>query len=234
MMNRLRSIVRAVLPVRIRAFLRASHRDFVFRRAMKRFLKDPYACTQAGNPVLIDLIYGWGNEGWCAPPEYLAGCVGRALTSRGPVLECGSGLSTVLLGAIAKRQGQSHWVLEHKPEWATEVQSYLDRYNLESVVLCSRPLKDYGEFCWYDAPLESMPESFSLVVCDGPPGPTKGGRYGLAPIMGQRLNPGCIILLDDAGREGEIAVARCWEAELGASIGERGSITPYFEMTLIS
>jgi predicted O-methyltransferase YrrM len=199
---------------------------------MKRFLKDPDACKQPGNPVVIDLIYGWGNESWSAPDEYLTECIHHALTSRGPILECGSGLSTLLIGAIAKKRGQSHWALEHKPEWATKVKRYLNKFKLDSVVLCANSLKDYGNFCWYDAPLESMPDSFFLVVCDGPPADTKGGRYGLVPIMRERLKPGCIILLDDADREEELAIARRWQAEIGASLEILGSKNPYIEMTV--
>ena len=58
---------------------------------------------------------------------------------------------------------------------------------------------------------------FALVVCDGPPADTVGGRYGLVPIMRDRLAPGCAILLDDAEREHERAIARRWQLELGAT-----------------
>jgi predicted O-methyltransferase YrrM len=199
---------------------------------MKKFLKDPGACAQSGNPVVAKLIYGWGNEGYSALDEYLAVCIDRVLTTSGPTLECGSGLSTVLLGAIAKKRGQGYWALEHTPQWAKKVQSYLDKYKLDNVVLCSKPLKDYGDFCWYDVPLKSMPDSYFLVVCDGPPGDTKGGRYGLVPIMRERLAPGSVILLDDAEREHEFETAKRWEVELGAPFKFSGSVKPYIEMTL--
>jgi hypothetical protein len=232
-MNQLKSIVKLVLPLRIRIFLRAPHRGFVFWRAMKRFLKDPEVCTHPGNRVVIDLIYGWGNESWSAHDEYLAACIDWALNSRGAILECGSGLSTILVGAIAKKRGQKHWVLEHLPEWVTKVQRYLNRYKLDSVILCAKPLKDYGDFCWYDVPLESIPDRFSLVVCDGPPHSTKGERYGLVPIMKERLKPGCVILLNNADRDQELAIARRWQAELGASFEIIGSIKPYIKMTVM-
>lgn len=232
-MNRLRSIVKSVFPFRVRKFLRAAHRDVVFWLAMKRFLKDPGACTLPGSPVVIDLIFGWGNEGWSALGEYLAACIEHAQTTRGPILECGSGLSTILVGAIAKKRGVHHWALDHTQKWSRKVQRYLNRYELDSVVLCAKPLKDYGDFCWYDPPLASMPDSFSLVICDGPPGSTRGGRYGLVPIMRERLKPGCVILLDDAGREQERAIARRWEAELDAPFETFGSINPYIEMTVV-
>jgi hypothetical protein len=74
-------------------------------------------------------------------------------------------------------------------------------------------LIEYGEFVWYDPPLAQMPEAFSLVICDGPPGTTKGGRYGLLPVLGKRLPPGATILLDDAGRPAETELIRRWEGE---------------------
>ena len=180
------------------------------------------------------MIYGWGNERWSAQDDYLAACAEQALNSKGPILECGSGLTTIVVGAIAKRRGVRLWALEHSPDWAAKVQGYLDRYAIDSVVLSSRPLRDGGAFAWYDPPLDSMPDSFDLVVCDGPPGTTKGGRFGLVPIMGARLKQGTVILLDDAGREEELAIARHWQAELGASLEILGSNRPYLKMTLIA
>lgn len=229
-MNQLRSIAKLLLPWGVKRFLRGVYRDYVFRRAMRQFLKAPEACTQPGSPVIVNLVFGWGNESWSAMHEYLAGCIEHALTSSGPILECGSGLSTILVGAVAKQRGLGYWALEHTTEWASKVQRYLDRYQISSATLCVRPLKDYGDFTWYDPPLESMPDSFSLVVCDGPPGDIKGGRYGLVPVMNQRLRPGCLILLDDAAREQERAIARRWAAELGASCESVGIHKPYIKM----
>ena len=224
----------SLIPFRIRQRLRTAHRRFVFQRAMKRFLTDPAACLAPGNPVVRALIYGWGNELWSAEEEYLRSCIQQALASRGPILECGSGLSTIMVGAVAKACGREHVALEHTPAWAEKVQRYLSRYRLDSLLLAPRPLKDFGDFSWYDAPLEAMPARFSLVVCDGPPGTTRGGRYGLVPVMRDRLEPGCIILLDDAGRQGERAIARRWAAELGASYRVCGSTKPFIEMRVLS
>ena len=189
LLNLLRATYYKSVPRQIRTLIQGGQRDEIFQRAMAQFLKNPKACAQPGNPVLQDLIYGWGNEAWSALDEYLAACIEHALATRGPILECGTGLSTLLLGVIAKRRNITHWALEHKPEWALKVQGYLDAYKL-STVIHARPLKDYGDFCWYDAPLETMPDSFFLVVCDGPPSRTKGGRFGLIPVMRERLTLG--------------------------------------------
>lgn len=199
---------------------------------MKSFIKNPEACAVAGHPVLLNLIYSWGNEGWSALDEYLATCINHALAADGPVLECGSGLSTLLLGAVAQKKGHYYWALEHTAAWGTKLQTYLDAYNLDAVVLCVKPLKDFGEYSWYDAPLASMPDNFSLAICDGPPGTTKGGRYGLVPIMKARFGPRCVILLDDAIREEEVASAARWKTELGAELEMLGSAKPYIKLTL--
>lgn len=199
---------------------------------MKRLVKDPAACSNPENPVLADLIYGWGNYGWSALDEYLAACIDDTLSSDGPILECGSGLSTVVVGAVAKKRGRVHWVFEHTPEWTARVRKYLERFDISSVNLRTTPLKDYGDYCWYDLPLEPMPDDFSLVICDGPPGITKGGRYGLVPVMKGRLKAGCTILLDDADREGELKIARLWGDQFGVPFEVLGSKKPYIRMTL--
>ena len=232
-MRLLQDITESILPYRFRRFVRATHREFIFRRAMSKFLKNPADYVHSKNAVLSDLIYGWGNESWSALDEYLSACIEHALNSQGPILECGSGLSTILVGAIAKQRGLSHWALEHTPGWAEKVQKRLNGYNIDTVVLCVKPLKDYGDYSWYDVPLESMPASFSLVICDGPPGSTKGGRYGLVPVMRKRLKAGCIILLDDVAREQELSITQKWEDDLGATAEFFGSIKPYVKLAVI-
>ena len=198
---------------------------------MALFLNRPEACANSGNPLFLDLIHGWGNEAWSAREEFLAACVSCSLAADGPILECGSGLSTLLIAAIAKKQGQCHWVLEHKPAWANKVRQHLGGYGLDALIQ-TQPLKDYGDFCWYDAPLELMPPSFSLIVCDGPPRRTKGGRIGLLPVLKKKLKSGCVILLDDAYRQEELDIATRWADELNTSFTVQGRTKPYLTMTV--
>lgn len=210
-------IVRAVVPPRVRRWLRQLYGAWRFDVAMRRFAADPEAAVAPGSGVLAELISAWGNTGWSAQEEYLRVCIAQALCSNGPTLECGSGLSTLLLGVVAQRRGFEHWALEHQREWSVRVQRGLARYGLRAVRLSTAALKPYAGFHWYDPPLGEMPSHFAMVVCDGPPAQTLGGRYGLAPVMRDHLQPGCVILLDDASREDERTVARRWQAELGAT-----------------
>ena len=227
-----RTVARKVLPASMRRPLSRAHRRFVFRQAMRSFLRAPAASVTPRNQVLHELIYGWGNESWSAMDEYLAACIQNALVTNGPILECGSGLSSLVVGAIAKQQGVEHWVLEHSPEWAAKVQAHLDRHGIDSARVCVAPLKNYGEFDWYDPPVDSLPGSFGLVICDGPPYWNKGGRFGLVPVLRSRLTAECVILLDDAARVQERTIASRWAAELGASYETLGTAKPYMKLTV--
>lgn len=162
---------------------------------------------------LSELIAGWSNEGYAANLEYLEAVAKNSVNTSGPVLECGSGATTILLGLLCARRNVEVWSLENSDEWRQRVTKALHDNGVSGVHVCAAPLIVYGEFDWYDPPLEQMPKEFSLVICDGPPGTTKGGRFGLLPVMGNRLPPGSTILLDDAGRPGELELIKKWENE---------------------
>jgi hypothetical protein len=200
----------------------------VFHRAMRRLIGNPRAATADSGALLSDLVYGWGNESWSGEPEFLLSCVEHALAAKEPILECGSGLTTMILGVTAQHTGNTLWTLEHLPEWGYRVQCYLDEFAITSVRLCVAPLAHYGECDWYAPPLEAMPERFDLVACDGPPSAAKGGRYGLASVMKGKLQQGCVILLDDAERKDEQDIILRWSEELPCRFSRMGATKPFF------
>jgi hypothetical protein len=78
-------------------------------------------------------------------------------------------------------------------------------------------IKDNGRFGWYMPPLQSMPKTSDLVICDGPPQQTTlAGRYGLLPAMNDRLTHGSVILMDDAIPQA--ATIQHWKEDFGAAI----------------
>ena len=219
----------------VRAFdrrIQSRYRNFVFWRAMRRFRRN---VREAGSrpldaDLLPELVRGWGNP-WSARHEFLSACLEHARSSDGPILECGSGLSTILLGVVAEAAGKRVLSLEHEPKYAAQVQRYLRKYQLTSVDLRMAPLRNYGDFNWYTPPSESRAEDFALVICDGPPGTTRGGRYGLVPVMLEKLRPDCTILLDDAAREGEQEIAARWAVLLRCVPEIFGTEKPYIRLT---
>lgn len=170
--------------------------------------------------MLQTLSLGWGNDGFTANVDYLQEVAKNATTTEGPILECGSGLTTLLLGLLAGRRGVAIRSLEHSPQWQQRISRVLSENKISNVEVLSSPLRDYGDFSWYNPPLKELPDQFRLVICDGPPGDTKGGRYGLFPVFGGRLPKGTVIVLDDANRPAEIELVNRWknEVDLGVEV----------------
>ena len=201
--------LKRLVPTPLKRAAKEALQDRTFRHALRRVADLPPGVIP-DRELLNDLMLGWGNEGFAAQTDYLEEVCRRALQTCGPILECGSGLTSVILGLLAGRRGVKTWSLEHVPEWGARVMNVLERFEIPNVQVCEAPLRSFGEFEWYDAPLDALPAEFQLVICDGPPGATVGGRYGLLPVMDARLPAGSVILLDDAARPGEIEVLQRW------------------------
>lgn len=226
------ALLRRLVPARIRGAVRAWHRRRTFDSSFRAILADPLAGV-ASDERLRALVYGWGNDGWSAHSEYLRQMVQRVVTTDGPVLECGSGLSTLLLAAAARARGTKVHSLEHFPAWRARVTEELARHGLDGVgTVHDAPLQEYGEFAWYTFPSALRSLRFSTVICDGPPSTTLGGRYGLLPLAGPSLAPDAVILLDDAARAEEQALIRRWSAEVGATATLHGKEKPFAEIVL--
>lgn len=219
LITRLRPLAR-LLPAGLNDTLRGVVRDWQLRRAVERIAALPPGQLPT-RQMLEELRAGWGNLGYAARPEYLQELMNRAVNTPGPILECGSGVSTLLLGLLAGRRGVETWTLEHMPEWHARVSGALERTGIPNVHNCLAPIRERGDYAWYTPPVESMPRAFQLVICDGPPGTTPGGRYGLWPVLGERLAPNAVILLDDAERPGEEEVLQRWSKEASMRVDMR-------------
>jgi hypothetical protein len=204
--------------------------QYRFWRAMRRFMGEVQHGQDIGQDLLGELVHGWGNT-WSAQHEYLDACLREARVTTGPILECGSGLSTLLIGAVAQSRGTRVWSLEHDPKWAERIQKYLHKYRIFSVTVALAPIRSYGDFDWYSLPsLQTLPGKISMVICDGPPGGTRGGRYGLVPVMLDKLRHDCVLLLDDGARQEEREIATRWGQMIMSKPELIGAEKPYFRL----
>lgn len=209
--------------------LRALRHRYLQRRApdrgtvLARSIQQLFRSRAPGQRSMLwtDAIYAWDNERWSAEEPYLAEVVRAAEHTRGPILECGSGLTTLLMAPVAARRGVQIHALENNPAWHARVTAAIRQFGLSNVTVHLAPLRDFGEFDWYDAPLARLPNDFGLVVCDGPPAGGRGGRRGAMPVMQGKLAPGCLIMLDDANRPAEEELLAHWVRDYGAT-SERG------------
>jgi len=190
-------------------------RERIFGKAIRRFIKRPVG-ARLPMFALTDAEYGWGNETWAADEDYLSRLISEAEVASGTILECGSGLSTILLAAIARQTGARLHSLEHNVEWQQRVSATCAAFGLADNTVHYAPLRNYGEFDWYSVP-DALPDDISLVVCDGPPSDTRGGRYGVLPLLASRLASECKVLLDDANRPPEQAILSRWETEFSTT-----------------
>jgi hypothetical protein len=211
MLTRVKKVIPAPLKDKIKSINRERRLDAAMNRLAATAPEIP------GSDVLNELARAWGEDGYRAVGGYLEEVTRWAAEARGPVLEIGSGLTTLILGSIVGRRGLPVWTLEHHPDYFGNTESRLKRYNLTNVHLTLAPLRDYGDFCWYDPPLAELPRDFGLIVADGPPGDVKGGRFGLLPVLRSCFASGAVVLLDDAERPKEKAVLQKWESEYGLS-----------------
>ena len=156
-------------------------------------------------------------------PQALATLVAEVRAGRRQVVECGSGVSTVVLArALGEADGRLH-SLEHDPAWAARIRSLLvdeglDRFAgiVESPLAPHPAALDGGS--WYGGEaLAELPEAgVDLLLVDGPPAGEPGrarSRYPALPILGSRLTEDALVVLDDAHRPGETAVLAAWERE---------------------
>ena len=172
-----------------------------------------------GHELVASLREAWGNGAFSADVSYIMQMARLAERTRGPILECGSGLTTLIAGILAERRGQSVLSLEQDPEWLEVVQRAIDRYQVAGITVVHTPLRQFGDHVWYDLGDLELPRHTGAVLCDGPFvddqwGPLQSQwRYGLLPALAARSVSFDAILLDDATERFAAGVAERWTTE---------------------
>lgn len=179
------------------------------RRGVVRIILAFVRTTRFAPMVLLQALWwAWNNPG-SASPDFCSVMIREVRGCRGSVLEVGCGLTTVLIAALKVPVVS----LEHNPEWASAVRHAMPW--ARSATILDRALVAYEDFDWYELRDNDLPSNAPVVVCDGPGGFRRGGRFGLMPIA--RPSPGTIILLDDADRPGEQEVLDRWKRDYGVT-----------------
>lgn len=158
------------------------------------------------------------TRNWSAGPDFLQIIVDHCLEFRpSVVLECGSGLSTLMLARCCQLNQQGHvYSLEDSGEYAEHTREYLDRYDLRAQAsVLHAPLQNQsvnGEnYDWYT--LEKVPDRrIDMLVIDGPSGfIQKNSRYPAIPMLFDNFARHCVAFLDDAARGDEKEIVELWK-----------------------
>jgi len=188
-------------------------------------------------PLLAQGNYLPWSTGAMRPAGLVVVCNEIVHRSRTRIVECGSGVSTVVLARLLRQRGGAGTIvaLEHDAQWAALVTDMLRRESLLDLArVVSAPLA--GDPPWYSrSALTEMPDDIDLLLVDGPPAhaPGHGGRRAPAlAAFGPRLTETATVILDDANRPGEQQVLTGWQSETswrftineaaGVAVGPRG------------
>lgn len=181
---------------------------------------------------LLVLMLAWGNIGYAAGFSYLRHMSQKVLGSSGAILECGSGVSTLLIASLTHSARTEVLVLENSDVWHRFMSQVIDALGYDHVKVVYAPLVEYEDFAWYEVGETGLSKPIRLVVCDGPPGKTKGGRYGLLPVMRQYLADNCTVLLDDTHRQAERNIIEEWSDITELSASRVGLLGSHSEVTI--
>lgn len=101
---------------------------------------------------------------WGAEADWLSLAITLARKAQGPILEAGSGLSTVLMAAATD---QEVWCLEHSQIHALKLEQLAHEAGVSNIAVVQCPIRDE----WYDVSedIDQMPKRYAVGVVDGPP-----------------------------------------------------------------
>lgn len=190
---------------RLRRMLRAQERHVWETHNIFRVL-------QGGAPLPLP-------GGWAASTDLLGEMV-RTVSSHRPrlVVELGSGVSTLVIAAALRANGAGRLIsIDADDDYATRTREQLQRHDLADWVqlrLAALQTMDFEGVSrpWYDSKVFAELKEVDMLLIDGPPRLLRWDiRYPALPFFWTRLRPGAIVLLDDAARPSERAIAKTWQ-----------------------
>jgi predicted O-methyltransferase YrrM len=141
-------------------------------------------------------LFRYGSN-YSADAPTLALVAGVARKCAGPIIETGSGLSSVLMAAVTDQRVYS---LEHVEHYASQTLKWAEEAGVDNLGICCTPLTDD---CWYDVDKFELPNKFAFGFCDGPPR-MYGTRMRFFETFGERCT---VIAVDDIKTDNNFAKA---------------------------
>ena len=142
---------------------------------------------------------------WGAEVDFLR--IALLLTRKcdGPIIEAGSGLSTILMAAA--RPDLTVWCIEHDPMHSLKLDQMSRQAGVFNIKVIDTPIRDG----WYDLSedMDEIPAKFAFGIVDGPPR-LLGDRMGFFSLLGERCS---VIMADDADDWSYQEKLRMWAAE---------------------
>ena len=163
---------------------------------------------------------------WAVSPDAILYLLRTAIKQNArSIVECGSGVSTIVLAKYMKENGGGHvFSLDHDEKYAEDTRALLRLHGLESyatvytaplaeIIIGSRPYK------WYHGEvITALPDNIDMIFVDGPPAPDGSfNRFPALNMLKNKMCQKCTIVMDDVVRADELAISKIWAESMGRS-----------------
>ena len=155
---------------------------------------------------------------WAASPDLLMTLV-EMVRKHQPkmIVELGSGISTLVLAKSLQPGSQTKIIsFDHSEEYAQLTRNLLLQHSVSGVEIRVAPIEQYdSERTWYSKEFFKDLSDIDMLVIDGPPGAQDPqARSGAQIELGSKLSKNAIVIIDDAHRDGEHAMAESFAREM--------------------
>ena len=144
------------------------------------------------------------TRSWAASPDVLLTLLEQAQNSKpARILDLGSGMSTLVLAKSAP--DARIFSIDNSEEWAGKTAQLLQSHAVTNVDLRVAPLTPHSSGVdWYELSKFGDISNIDLLFIDGPPGSKNPkARHPVILECAAKLNPRAVVVIDDAGRDGE-------------------------------
>jgi glycosyltransferase involved in cell wall biosynthesis len=174
------------------------------------------------NKILNPLMNLPFHKEWAVLPDFIYHLIELIKENKpSTIVECGSGLSTLVGGYLVKNKIIKHFIsIEHEEQFYEATLDDLKKHTLEKyVTLLYAPLKRISingeEWFWYNTDrFETTINQIDLLLVDGPPGQIqKHSRYPAFPLLKKFFHKNTAVVLDDSDRPDEKEIINRWLLE---------------------
>lgn len=190
--------------------------------------------TAPDDDLISKLFAAFGDPLSHGQRAYVQRCLAEATRATGPILQCGGGLLSVLIGMLCQQSehpGKRLWVFEHDPHWGSLVRSWLHAREIKHAHIISAPAEQFDGYVWYVLDPARLPDNFALVLSEASsalPGSTRGVVTRMARHLGDR----CVILGHNARRPRDLKFLADWAKSQGAPFVVAEGVNPYLKIAL--
>ena len=149
------------------------------------------------------------TRSWAASPDVLLTLLDLAKGSKpSRILDLGSGMSTLVLAICAP--DSKIISIDNSAEYAEKTRALLSTHSISNVEIRVAPLTPHSSGVdWYDVSKLVDLSDIDLLFIDGPPGSKNDrARHPALYECLSKLSPHAVIVIDDAGRDGEKDMAQ--------------------------